>query len=436
MVWLVALIFVSLSFGEELTLRKVMEDTLKNSLEIEALKHELKAYELEYRSAKAKLFPNLKLEEIFTRTDIPAFVLFTKLNQERIRAEDFTPGNLNDPDAISNFETRLSIELPLWMGGKIRAFKNMALYRKKAEEKNFLRKEEEIIFKAYEAFLNASLTSSAIEVAQKNLEDAREHLRVAQRLYDVGMALFSDILRAEVFVKKAEEKLTEAKNNHRVSLKALSLIANTDYNGYRIPTLKKCPSLKLEELRSKALKSRYDLIAMEDHIKAIREGYRASLADTLPQVSAFASYNLYDKDIPFGSDGKGYMVGINISLKFNTGLSAVHMAKSFRERERMLVKRRELLKKAILFEVEKAYSEYETALSMLRSAEARVNSAQEAVRIVKTRYENGMARMVDLLDVQTQLENARFDYIHALYRCNLSYGKALLGAGVFKEVVR
>ncbi len=434
--WILLTLTASLTFAGELSLNRVMEDTLKNNLEIKALKHELKAYELEYKAVRGKLFPNLKLEETFTRTDIPAYVLFTKLNQERIQATDFIPSKLNDPDAVSNFETKLSLEIPIWIGGKIRAYKNMALYRKKAEEKKVSRREEEILFKAYEAYLGASLASSAVKVAEKNIQDAKEHLRIAKKLNQVGMALLSDVLRAEVFLKKTEEKLTEAENNYKVAMKGLSLVANTDYEGYTVPALKECPSLDLEDLKRRAFENREDLVAVEDYLKVLREGYRASIADNLPQVGAFASYSLYDKDVPFGSDGSGYMFGVNVSLNFNTGLSSLQKAKSFKEKEQALLKRRELLKKAILFGIERAYSQYETALSMLESAKARVKSAQEAVRILEVRYENGLARMVDLLDAQTQLENARFDYIQALYECNLSYGKALLEAGLFKEVVR
>ena len=436
MIWLTVMLLLSIAFGGELTLERVIGDTLKNNLELKALKHELKSYELEYKSARAQLFPNLKIEESFTRTDIPAYVLFTKLNQERITPVDFTPANLNNPSAVNNFETKLSLELPLWLGGKLRAFKNMALYKKQAQEKTFLRKQEEVLFKAYEAFLGVSLANSAVEVARKNVHDAQEHLRIAKKLHKVGMALLSDILRAEVFLKKAQEKLTEAENKRKVALKALSLVTNTSYEGYTYPRLPECRSLNLSELKEKALKNRQDLIALEDSLRILKEGYRASVGDTLPQVFAFASYNLYDKDTPFGSQGSGYMFGVKVSLSFNTGLSPIYKARSFREKERMLLARRELLRKAILFEVDKAYSEYETSLTALESAKARLKSAQEAVRIIRTRYENGLARMVDLLDAQTQLENARFDYLQALYRCNLSYGKALLGAGIFKEVIR
>ncbi len=436
MAWLLILLISGSLLAQELTFKKVKEDVLSNNLELKALRHELKALEREESSAKGMLFPTLKLEETFTRTDIPAYVLFTKLNQERITPNDFTPSNLNDPDAVSNFETKLSLEVPIWMGGKLRAFKNMARIKREAQRKELDRKEETIIFDAYKAYLGASLSRSAVEVAKKNVEDAREHLRIAERLYEIGMALLSDVLRARVFLKKAQEKLFEAESNYRIAKKSLSLIANTDYTSYDIPELKVCGELNREELFSKALDNREDLKAIADFIELTKEGYRASVGDNLPHLVAFASYSLFDRNTPFGSDGSGYMFGLSFSISFNTGLYSIKKAQSFKEKERALQTRRRFMEKAILLSLEKVFSDYEVSLKKLNSAQARLKEAEEMVRIIRTRYKNGLARMVDLLDAQTQLENARFDYIKALYECNLNYGKALLEAGLAKEVLR
>ena len=434
--WITVLLLLGSAFAQELTLKKVIEDTLSGNLELKAEHHEVKSLDLEFRSARGNLFPNIKLEETFTRTNVPAYVLFTKLNQENIGLTDFAPSKLNDPDPINNYETKLSVEIPIWMGGKIRAYKDIIDLKKSAQQKKLLRKEEEVIFKAYEAFLGASLAKSAVGVAKKNLEDAKEHKRIAQKLNKVGMALLSDILRVEVYVKKAEEKLTSAQNNYRTALKALGLMANTNYDGYEVSDLNACPSLSLEDLKVKALKNREDLLAMEDYLKVFKKSQRAQIGDMLPQIAVFASYHMYDKDRPFGSQGNGYMVGVNLSMSFNTGLSSFYKARSFKEKERAMAKRINFMRNAVLFQVEKAYTQYQTSLSALNSAKARLESAEEMVRILKVRYKNGLARMVDLLSAQTQLENARFDYIQALYQCHLNYGKAIYEAGIIKEVLR
>ena len=46
-------------------------------------------------------------------------------------------------------------------------------------------------------------------------------------------------------------------------------------------------------------------------------------------------------------------------------------------------------------------------------ARAAVAAAEEGTRLVKSRYENQLARMIDLLDMQTALNGARADLVRA-----------------------
>jgi outer membrane protein len=116
---LILFALMGVGFAKELTLESAISMALENNLEIRAFKSDIKAKELELKAVKGSYFPKIKLEEIFTRTDIPVYAFMSKLNQERLGIEDFQPSKLNNPPAINNFETKLSVEVPIWLGGKI-----------------------------------------------------------------------------------------------------------------------------------------------------------------------------------------------------------------------------------------------------------------------------------------------------------------------------
>jgi len=426
---------VGIAFSAEIPLKVFIKDALRNNLELSAQRKEVKASEYEYKSVRGLLFPTLKLEETYTKTDISSYYLFTKLNQERITPQDFNPQKLNDPGSIQNFETKLSLEIPVWMGGKLRAFKNMAKNKWLGDKTIYGRKEEEVILKVYEAYANAVLAKNAVEVAEQAVKDAEEHVRLAEKAYKTGVALFADVLRAKVYLSKAKEKLTKAKNNYEVAKKALELITNKKYGDFDVKDFSSCPSVRVEDLKSKALSHREDYLALRYYINSLKEGQKSALGDILPQVFAFANYSTYDENTPLGSQGEGYMVGIGLKWNFNTGLAPLYKKKSFKEKELALERRRELLAKAIMFEIEKAFAEYKNALKALESAKSRKEEAKEVLRVIEKRYEVGMARMVDLLDAQTQLDMARFEYAKALRDCNIAYAKALFSAGMLKEEV-
>ncbi len=187
--------------GRELTLKDFFELALKNNLELRAYQKEVEAAKLEKEAAKGALYPRLKLEEYFYRSDIPAQVFTFKLNQEEFTAKDFEIKKLNDPSARNNFETRLTIELPIWLGGKIRAEIKAAEAHFRAMEDLYKRKEDEVLLEVYKAYLFGLLSKESIKVSQSSIAEAKEALRLARVRYEAGLALLSDVKRAEVYLK-------------------------------------------------------------------------------------------------------------------------------------------------------------------------------------------------------------------------------------------
>ena len=59
-----------------------------------------------------------------------------------------------------------------------------------------------------------------------------------------------------------------------------------------------------------------------------------------------------------------------------------------------------------------------------------VDQAREAQRLVKKRYENGMANLIELLTAQAQLDKARADLVAARYQQAAQRAELKLAVGV------
>ena len=107
--------FFTVGFGwaVELSVLDVLQKALENNREIKAMQREISAGKLELKSARGAYYPRIKLEENFTRTNIPAFAFMSRLNQKRMTIQDFDPSRLNNPSTINNFETRIGLEIPI-----------------------------------------------------------------------------------------------------------------------------------------------------------------------------------------------------------------------------------------------------------------------------------------------------------------------------------
>lgn len=429
------LTLLSLALAREVELKEVLELALKNSPLIKSAQKDLKAQELELKAAKGALFPRIKVEETFTRTDVPAYAFMSKLNQERITMQDFDPAKLNNPKAINNFETKFTLEVPIWLGGKVQSAQRMAEYEYRAVSLEAERREEEVIRQVYNAYMDAVLAKESIKVAKQAVEDAKEHLRLAEQMHTVGMALLSDVLRARVYLSKAEENLQKAMRGYDVAKRGLEVVVGVPLGEFEVHDIGQCPKVDIKVLREK-VQNRKDIKALEERVKTLEEAFRFTLSDNLPQVFAFAQYFLNSKDYPLGADGKGYLAGIGVSWTFDTGLTNLRRAQANLERRASLQERLKLLKDSALFDLDRSYAEYENALDMLRSAEDRIRASQEVLRVMEVRYKNGLARMVDILDVQIELDKARLEKVQAMNACHKAYMDILYNAGSVEEVKR
>lgn len=432
----ITLMNLGLVSGQEVDLKRVLEDAIRNNLEIRASSIEVRSAELEYKAAKYSYLPRVKIEEVYTRTDLPAYAFMSKLNQERITPLDFNPSKLNNPAAINNFETKLSIEVPIWLGGKLQAYERASKENLKSVKSDLNRKKEEIIQQAYKAYADAVLAKESISVSKQALQDAKEHVSLAESMQRAGMALLSDVLRAKVYLSKAQEMLTQSENNYKVAKKAIELIANNTYGEFDVSPLGMCPSVDFETLRTQAVKNRDDIKSLSFKISAMRELSKATLSENLPQVYAFGSYSFNSKSFPLGADGKGYTIGLGISWTFDTGFSTYNTYLAQQEKIRAMQERLNLLINSVDLELKKAYAEYQNAMQAMESAKSRIEQSKEVLRIMKERYKVGLARIVDVLDAQTELDKARLEYVRALSDCHKAYISLLYGAGNTMEVLK
>ncbi len=421
--------------GKEISLKTLFELALKNNLELKAFQQEIKSLELEKEAVKGSYYPTLKFEEIFYKSNIPAQVFTFKLNQKGLSTKDLEIKKLIDPRSRANFETKFTLELPIWLGGKIQAQEKAISAHLNSVQNLYLRMEEKILSEVYNAYLWALLSKESIIASESSIKEAEEYLRIAKVRYEAGLALLSDVYRAEVYLAQAKEALEKAKNYYKLAKKNLELIVNTSLENFEIETLELPPQLDIAKIKTEALLKRNDLKALEEEIKAKKANYRVILADNLPQIRAFASYILNDKDIPFGSSGSGYLVGLGITWAFDTGLTTYKKAQAELQRASSLEERYRYLKETISYEIEKGYVDYQIALSKLRSAEERIKYAEEMVRILNLRYQNGLARMLDLLDAQSQLDLARLERIQALRELHQAYLEILLAGGRLKDLL-
>jgi len=394
---------------ETMNLRAAVAEALRNNHELAAVKHSLASYKEDIGIARSNLRPQIRLEERFLRTDNPTYVFMSKLNQERFSMQDLDIGSLNDPAPENDFQTTLAVFQPLLaMQAAIGIDMSETAYAAHTEE--FYRRQEALALQVTRTYLMAQMAEEYILVAQKGLEDASEHLRIAEVSYDNGLGLYADTLRAATAVSEAEQKLVSAEKNLKVTRRSLGLMLGLDQS---IRTTDDDLDVTLRDLEyyTKNVELRRDIQSMQLHFENARNNVRLNKAAYIPTLGVGSSFQLNDEEVPFGSNGESWQVFALFKWELFDGAKRQHEKQKAHyqvaeTRERMIQ-----LMDAAAFLVYESFLGVEEAEKNLALARSALTSAREGQRLVRIRYENSLSPMVDLLDSQVSLDQARINLL-------------------------
>jgi len=458
-------LFSLTAMGETLTLQQAVDIAIKNNLEIKAQKYKVQEKYYEYKAAKGYLFPQLGLSYMFMRTNQPPYSIMFRMNTHSLefprQAPPQDPNNsqqvfywtamsfkgmedyFNNPGSNQLYDLKLTLQIPIWMGGKVRNMIKGKLFEWKAQEFMAGRKTEDVAFQVADTFLKVLYAKAAVRATETALKDVKHHLKVVEQMHKSGMALLSDLLRVKVYYETVKAKNTEAKNNLYVAKKALALLLNQNWDpkNLTVEGSMYCPSPKqvqkeLNQLYEWSIKARKDLMALRQGIEAVKYYKKATWGTYLPDFVAFGEYDLYDNKRVGNFVANSYMVGVGFQWKLFDGLNAFNKIRMLSEKERELKTTLQYAQKGVKFQITKAYKDYQTAYAKYQKALTKIEQAKETLKIVEARYKQGLARIVDLLDVQTQLDMARFEKVEALYQCNRAYLELYNNAGKLWEVLK
>ena len=391
--------------GERLTLDEAVKTALKNNHELQAQRNAHAAKGAEIGVARSSLLPRISLEERYMRTAGPAYSFMTRLNQQRIEFADFAPDTLNHPAAVNDFQTAVTFEQPLF-GKKAGIGLEMSKMEAAASEEALHRKKEEVAFKVVQYYLMVSTAGAYIQVAEKSLEDAQEHQRLAEVRYAAGLGLYSDTLRAATAVAEARQRLVSAGKNLSVAKRALGLVIGS---AEAVEVAAETPALPIREIESLRIRSlaRRDVRSLELRTNNAKNNIRLAEAGYYPLLGVGGTYQWNDHNHPLGGEGDGWQVMAFLRWELFDGAKTKHekikAGYQASEAEEYL----KGMKKMVSFQVDEAWLTLDEAKKNRELAQEELKTAEEGRRLVRVRYEGALSPMVDLLDAQVSYDRAR-----------------------------
>ncbi len=265
-----------------------------------------------------------------------------------------------------------------------------------------------------EAFLNAQLAHTKIDIAHADENFYRRQLEDAQNRFNVGAGPWGDVLNIKVQVNSAKTSLIGAEREFEAA--GYGLAALMGLSEATLPSHLKLESLakaqesatagkeKIETLVAEAMESRPDIRQLEMNIKQAEASQGMAKAPLFPKVQlAGALEGSKQGDAGLTEENFGNTVGVNMSWNlYAGGADRARMVES-EQAKREAVHTLAGLRNAVAAEVRQDVALLTAAEDQLRLQRETVKLVEENRDLAKNEYEAGESSLVRLNEAQRDL---------------------------------
>jgi outer membrane protein TolC len=155
----------------------------------------------------------------------------------------------------------------------------------------------------------------------------------------------------------------------------------------------------------------------------------------LPTLYAGATYQMNDRDLPFGRDNDAWIAGANLRWELFDGFRRGDERARVKALESSARENLEQKTREAAFQVRESLLRREEAEKRLAVARASFLDAEEGVRLITKRFANSLSTLVEVLDAQTALNRARSSVVENETGYALATARVWFNAGIFLQEV-
>lgn len=296
----------------------------------------------------------------------------------------------------------------------------------KISELELKRQLEQLRLDVANDYYNLQQSSALITVSKDAVRNAEASLEVARVREQAGLGTKFDVLQSEVQLADTIQNATQAENLQKIAQRQLAQRLNVKetVNLSAVDQVNIAGGwlLTLEESIVLALQNRVELAQLLSQRQLAQQQRRVALAANKPQLQAFASAEVVEGLDDGVSGAFGYAVGLQVSINFFDGKAAKSRAAQQEESIAIAETQFADTKNDLRFEVEQAYSDLQSNLRNINTAQSSVQLAEESLALARLRSSAGIGTQLDVTSAENSLTQAKGNLISAI----LNYNRALI----------
>ncbi len=429
---------------KELTLSEVLELALENNFTLKSSNLDIAKAENDLKLAWQNLWPQINLNSSYTRLDegmpvptgdfqpIPTGLSYP-IPGFNTEIPIMTTIPIYEEGSANMFNTQITVQQPLFMGGKVMTGIEMA---KDGVNLTRLQTDKAVIDTLYnvlQVYFGVLMAEEMVHIQENSLKLIEEHGRIVQANYDAGMVLKSDLLQVEIEKRKVLLGLKSAQNNVYLTQRQFSQLVGLKDTNFVLIRSNWEPDVnyELDVLYEEALLNRSDLNIFSLNQEMLQRNLKIEKRSNWPNLVMMGSY-IWNGDKLSFNDGS-WNVTISGSMQlFDGGISKKKQDGLEIQLEKLELSK-ESLSEMIKLEIEEALLKVEEARDSIALQKLSKENTLENYRLASQRYQAGVGANIDVLNAQIILQQTEISLVQSQFQFQLSIYKLLYKTGMLSD---
>lgn len=379
------------------------------------------------------LSPKLVLGASYTINEYPIEIDFAAALAEGM-PEEFAPffeDVESEPIVVNKkefFAWNASVVQPIFSGQALPLF-NGATQTVKASRAEEQAKRAQIRAGIAEAYYGVVVAREGEKLAERALEHARAHAKLATQQVDVGLAPPTARLQAEIAVARAERERANAVQGKVRAEEALSRLTGWPSDTpVSLPSAAEVPYAELAVAEERARNNRPEIAQAVHQAKAARYGRIASDLAWLPSVDGRFTWS-YTENTGFTDDKDMWQFVVKADWVLWDGGARIAEQQKLASQRRMALLAEERAREVATEEVRGAWEAYTTAQTALAAVERELALAKENLRLAEVGFTAGSLSFLEVEDARVGLLAAELGALQTRAQRDLAALKLKVATG-------
>ena len=267
------------------------------------------------------------------------------------------------------------------------------------------------------AFYQILYAEATVDIRKQAVDLLAAQLKDQTDRFAAGSVGQLNVNRAQVSLANEQPALQDALSSVQTAYVALAQLLGVAYpddartRPFSVRGQLSCPPMRLTlaECLARAQELRPEIVARKQAIEALKHQTTADKAGTRPQLSAFASYDIYSEPslLSVRDNFSGYTIGLQATWNVFDGFATRGRVRSDQALQGQAQAQLQATRQQVEADVRTAFSDLQDAANSLQPLGENIVRANEGIGLSINSFDTGAYTQLDVLQTRINLTTAR-----------------------------